>query len=104
MLALALSALLASTSLTPATMEQQASRHVAQEFERLGRRVPQADTALTQAARRLAREALDDSPSGAVELLALTEAISDAGSTDPSPRSYVIRAWVREHAVQTLLD
>jgi uncharacterized protein YkwD len=104
MLALALSALLASTSLSPSSMEQQASRHVVQEFERVGRRSPQSDTALTQAARRLAREALEDSPSGAVELLALTEAISDSGGADPSPRSYVIRASVREHAVGTLLD
>jgi uncharacterized protein YkwD len=103
MLALALSVLLAASP-SPTAMEQQASRHVSQEFERVGRRVPQADPALTQAARRLAREALDDSPSGAVELLALTEAVSDAGGADPSPRSYVVRASVREHAVGTLLD
>lgn len=103
MLALALGALLAASP-TPAAMEKQASRHVFQEFERVGRRSPQADPALTQAARRLAREALDDSPSGAVELLALTEAVSDAGGADPSPRSYVIRASVRDHAVGTLLE
>ncbi|AKJ03152.1 hypothetical protein ATI61_118177 [Archangium gephyra] len=103
MLALALSVLLAASP-SPTAMEQQATRHVLQEFERVGRRSPQADPALTQAARRLAREALEDSPSGAVELLALTEAISDAGGADPSPRSYVVRASVREHAVGTLLD
>jgi uncharacterized protein YkwD len=103
MLALALTALLASTSLTPDAMEQRARSYVVQEFERIGRRAPQADSALSQAARRLAREALHDSPSGAVELLALTEAVSDAGGSDPSPRSYVVRAWVREHAVETLL-
>ncbi|MFE8599485.1 CAP domain-containing protein [Archangium violaceum] len=103
MLALALSVLLAASP-SPTAMEQQASRHVLQEFERVGRRVPQADPSLTQAARRLAREALDDSPSGAVELLALTEAVSDAGGADPTPRSYVVRASVREHAVGTLLD
>ncbi|HYO72014.1 MAG TPA: CAP domain-containing protein [Archangium sp.] len=103
MLALALSVLLAASP-SPTAMEQQASRHVSQEFERVGRRVPQADPALAQAARKLAREALTDSPSGAVELLALTEAVSDAGGADPSPRSYVVRASVREHAVGTLLD
>ncbi|WNG36363.1 CAP domain-containing protein [Archangium violaceum] len=103
MLALALGALLAATPLTSASMEQQASRYVLQEFERVGRRAPQADPALTQAARRLAHEALNDSPSGAVELMALTEAVSDSGGSDPSPRSYVIRAWEREHAVDTLL-
>lgn len=104
MLALALGALLATAPLTPGSMEQQASRYVLQEFERVGRRAPQVDDALTQAARGLAREALDESPSGAVELLALTEALSDAGSTDPSPRSYVIRAWAREHALGTLFE
>ena len=104
MLALALSALLAATPLTSASMEQQASHHIAQEFERVGRRAPQVDPALSQAARTLARSALDDSPSGAVELLALTQALSDAGGADPSPRSYVIRAWARDHALGTLLD
>ncbi|QRO01676.1 CAP domain-containing protein [Archangium violaceum] len=104
MLALALTALLAATPLSPSTMEQQASHHVLQEFERVGRRAPQADPALTQAARKLAREALEDSPSGAVELMALTEAVSDAGGLDPTPRSYVIRAWAREHTVGTLLE
>lgn len=103
MLALALTALLASAPLTPDAMEARAHTYVTQEFERIGRRAPQADPALSQAARRLAREALDDSPSGAVELLALTEAISDAGGLDPSPRSYVVRAGAREHAVETLL-
>jgi uncharacterized protein YkwD len=39
-----------------------------------------------------------------VELLALTEAVSDAGGADPSPRSYVVRAWVREHSLGTLMD
>jgi uncharacterized protein YkwD len=102
LLALALGVLLAATPLTPDSMEQQASRYVLQEFERVGRRSPQADPSLTQAARRLAREALDDSPSGAVELLTLTEALSDSGGADPSPRSYVIRSWAREHALWTL--
>jgi uncharacterized protein YkwD len=102
MLALALSALLAAAPLPPASLEQQASLYVLREFERVGRRAPQADPALGAAARRLAQEALRDSPSGAVELLALTEAVSDAGGADPSPRSYVVRAWEREHALWTL--
>ncbi|HEX8439411.1 CAP domain-containing protein [Archangium sp.] len=104
MLVLALSALLAATPLTSGSMEQQAQRHLLQEFERVGRRAPQVDPALSQAARTLAQAALDDSPSGAVELLALTQALSDAGGADPSPRSYVIRAWARDHALGTLLD
>ncbi|HEX8824855.1 MAG TPA: CAP domain-containing protein [Archangium sp.] len=103
MLVLALSALLAATPLTASSLEQQAGRHVLQEFERVGRRSPQVDPALTEAARKLAREALDESPSGAVELLALTEAISTAGGTDPTPRSYVVRAWDRQQALDALL-
>jgi uncharacterized protein YkwD len=103
MLVLALGALLAATPLTASSLEQQAGHYVLQEFERVGRRSPKVDAALTEAARQLAREALDKSPSGAVELLALTEAISTAGATDPSPRSYVIRAWDRQHALDTLL-
>jgi uncharacterized protein YkwD len=102
MLALALSVLLAATS-TPAAMEEQATRHVLQEFERVGRRNPQADPTLTQAARTLARRALDDSASRAVELLSRTEAVSDAGGADPEPRAYVIVS-MREHAVDTLRD
>jgi uncharacterized protein YkwD len=104
MLALALSALLAATPLTTGAMEQQSQRHILQEYERVGRRAPQVDATLSQAARTLARAALDDSPSGAVELIALTQALSDAGGADPSPRSYVIRAWARDHALGTLLD
>lgn len=104
MLALALGVLLAATPLTPASLEEQSSHYVAEEFERVGRRAPQPDEALTQAARKLARDALDDSPAGAVELLALTEAVSDASGSDPSPRSYVIRAWEREHVLWTLKE
>ncbi len=104
MLALALTALLAASPPSSASLEQQASQHVLREFERVGRRHPQADPALTQAARRLAQEALHQSPSGAVEQLALTEAISDAGGADPHPRVYVIRAWEREHALWTVQE
>ncbi len=107
MLALALAALLAAAPppapLTPTLLEQRASAHILREFERVGRRAPKADPSLTQAARRLALEALTESPSGAVELLALTEALSDSGGWDPSPRSYVIRAAVLEHVLGTLL-
>jgi uncharacterized protein YkwD len=103
MLVLALGALLAATPLSASSLEQQAGHYLLQEFERVGRRAPQVDPALSEAARKLAQEALDTSPSGAVELLALTEAVSTAGATDPSPRSYVIRAWDRQQALDTLL-
>ncbi|ATB38793.1 hypothetical protein CYFUS_004228 [Cystobacter fuscus] len=104
MLALVLGALVAAAPLTPPDMEERTARHVLQEFERVGRRSPQVDPALTEAARVLARRALDDSPAGAVEEPALTEAISDAGGADPTPRSYVVRAGEREHALETILE
>lgn len=104
MLALAFTALLAATPLTPESMEQQAEGHVLREFERVGRRAPVQDPALTQAARRLARESLGPQlPAGAPDLHALTLAISDSGGADPSPRSFVIRAWAHAHAIETFL-
>ncbi len=105
MLALALSALVAATPLTPERMEDQAARHVTREFERVGRRAPVQDRALTEAARRLAREALGPHmPTGAPDLHALTLAVSDSGSADPSPRSLVIRAWAHAQAIETFLE
>ncbi|ADO72278.1 conserved uncharacterized protein [Stigmatella aurantiaca DW4/3-1] len=104
MFALALTALVAATPLSPEALEQQASLHVAREFERVGRRLPAKDPALTEAARRLAREALGPQlPTGAPDLHALTLAVSDAGSADPSPRTLVIRAWAHAHVLETFL-
>ncbi len=73
------------------------------EFERVGRRAPTQDEALTTAARRLARGALQEYTGGAPDLLTLTAAVSDAGGADPSPYSVVIRSWVPRHAVETFL-
>ncbi len=104
MLALTFTALLATASLTPASMEQQATQHVLREFERVGRRAPVQDPALMQAARRLARESLGPHmPTGAPDLHSLTLAISDSGGADPNPRSLVIRAWAHAHAIETFL-
>lgn len=104
MLALTLTALLATGALTPESMEQQAAQHVLREFERVGRRAPTQDPGLTQAARRLAREALGPQlPTGAPDLHSLTLAISDSGGADPNPRSLVIRAWAHAHAIETFL-
>ena len=100
---LALSALLAASPVSASDMEQQAALHVGREFERVGRRVPAQDAALTAAARRLAQGALTDYTTGAPDLLTLTDAISDAGAADPSPRTLVVRAWVPRHAVETFL-
>ncbi|HYH95923.1 MAG TPA: CAP domain-containing protein, partial [Hyalangium sp.] len=105
MLSLALTTLLAAAPLTPASMEAQAAQHVLREFERVGRRAPVQDPALTEAARRLAREALGPQmPTGAPDLHSLTLAVSDAGGADPSPYRYVIRASAHAHAIETFVS
>ncbi|WP_186002209.1 MULTISPECIES: CAP domain-containing protein [Corallococcus] len=88
---------------TPQSQEARARGHIAREFERVGRRAPSNDKALELAARRLAREALSEFTTGAPDLHTLTEAVSDAGAADPSPKVLVIRAWVRTHAIETFL-
>jgi uncharacterized protein YkwD len=104
MLALALTALLATTPLTPESMEQQAALHVVREFERVGRRAPVSDKALTEAARRLARESLGRQVQTiAPDLHSLTMAVSDSGGADPSPRAFVIRAWTHAQAIDAFL-
>ena len=100
-LALTLAALLGAAEPGPRDIEQQATQHVLREYERVGRRAPTLDAALTQAARTLAVEALSEGSSGAADPYVLTDAVSDAGGADPTPRSYVVRAWVRSHAVGT---
>lgn len=105
MLALALTALVAAAPLTPESMEQQATLHVVREFERVGRRAPVQDKALTEAARRLARESLarGKTQSAAPDLYSLTMAVSDSGGADPSPRAFVIRAWAHAQAIEAFL-
>ncbi|WP_199745879.1 CAP domain-containing protein [Corallococcus sp. AB030] len=88
---------------TPRAQEARARLHVQREFERVGRRAPTNDKALEAAARRLAREALSEFTTGAPDLLTLTEAVSDSGAADPSPKVLVIRAWVHSHAIETFL-
>ncbi len=100
---LALGAFLTATPPSPADMEVEASMHVVREFERVGRRAPVQDATLATAARRLAHEALTEYTTGAPDLFALTEAISDAGGWDPSPRMLVIRAWVPRHAIESFV-
>jgi uncharacterized protein YkwD len=102
---LALGAFLAAAPAAPGPrdMEAEADRHVVREFERVGRRAPVRDATLSAAARRLAHEALTEYTTGAPGLFTLTEAVSDAGGADPSPRTLVIRAWVHRHALETFL-
>ncbi|MBF5041007.1 CAP domain-containing protein [Aggregicoccus sp. 17bor-14] len=101
MLALTMVALLGAAEPGPRDIEQQAAAHVTSEYERVGRRAPALDAALSQAARALAQEALTEGSTGAADPYVLTDAVSDAGGADPTPRSYVVRAWVREHAIGT---
>lgn len=104
MIALALGLLVATAALpdeSPKGMEKEAALHILREFERVGRRAPTRDEALTLAARRLAREALTDFTTGAPDLLTLTSAVSDSGAADPSPYSVVIRSSVPRHSVET---
>lgn len=101
MLALALSMLVAASP-SAESLEREAALILQREYERVGRRAPEVDEALSRAARRLAGEALHDSPSGAVALLPLLEAVSDSGGADPTPRSIVIRTWSRSHLLGTL--
>ncbi|HEX8699503.1 MAG TPA: CAP domain-containing protein [Myxococcaceae bacterium] len=104
MLALALTALVAAAPLTPESMEQQAAQHVVREFERVGRRAPVLDKALTEAARRLARESLGrQGQTIAPDLHSLTMAVSDSGGADPSPRAFIIRAWTHAQAIEAFL-
>ncbi|MBZ4419923.1 CAP domain-containing protein [Myxococcus sp. RHSTA-1-4] len=100
---LALGAFLAAAPPSAEDMERRAGQHVVREFERVGRRAPAQDARLTTAARRLAREALTEYTTGAPDLLTLTQAVSDAGGADPSPRTLVIRAWAPQHAIETFL-
>ena len=64
MLALALSVLLAATPSRPAAWSSRPPSYVLQEFERVGRRSPQADPALTEAARQLAHDGAPQEPLG----------------------------------------
>lgn len=87
-------ALIVTTLLAAATvqdLETAATRQVAQEFERVGRRTPVRDEALSEAARAVARHALEHGARPAADLVPLTEAVSFADAWDPSPRALVIK-------------
>lgn len=76
----------------PPSLEQQATSRVRERFETAGRSLPNEDPRLVAAARVLARMALDRSASDAAGLLAVTEAISNAGGWDASPTAILIKA------------
>jgi uncharacterized protein YkwD len=74
------------------TPEVEAARLVRERFEVTGRTVPADDPQLTTAARRLATVALSRTASDAAGLLAVTDAVSQAGGWDASPTAIVIKA------------
>lgn len=78
-------------AVAPANLEATAERHIALEFERVGRRTPVRDEALSKAARELATLALEGNAQQAAELVTLTEALSGAQAWDPSPKILVIK-------------
>src|SRR5262245_45099370 len=84
-------ATLAAASVTPAELEAAATRQVATEFERVGRRTPLRDTALSAAARRLADVALEENAHAAADLVTTTDALSRSDAWDPSPRILIIK-------------
>lgn len=90
-------------SLSPAQAEARAVQHVRREFERIGRQAPVPDPVLTEAARALAREALNKTADEAADLLVISQVVSDAGGFDPTPRAVVIRAIRGEDAVSSFL-
>lgn len=93
------------TQLSSATAEQlesSARRQVALEYERVGRRTPVRDDALSEAARHLARHALESNAKQAAALVPTTEAISRTGGWDPSPRILILKGTPADEPLHAL--
>lgn len=99
--ALLATAVLAGASPDP-KLEEQAWRAVAAEFERVGRRTPVRDEGVTRAARTLAGIALAQNARAAADLVTLTEAVSDAGAHDPSPKAVILKGAPLQAPVKAL--
>lgn len=100
MLAHVLTAALAAASADD--LERGARSHVLAQFERVGRKNPDADGPLDKAARLLAERALARGAAAAAELLSLTQAISVAQAADPPPRALILRGSPREEPLREL--
>ncbi len=94
---------LALLSASASDLERQATRHVVEQFERVGRAAPVSDPALAKAAHLLAEQALQTSAAEAADVLTVSAAISDAEGYDPNPRALAIRGSPPEHALQSFL-
>ncbi len=105
MIAALLAAALLGTSSPSASgseLEDRAYRTVVAEFERVGRRTPARDAVLSRAARELAQVALEQNARAAADLVTLTEAVSDAGGHDPSPKAVIIKGTPHAEPVKAL--
>lgn len=88
---------------TPGDLEAAAQRQVALEYERVGRRTPVRDDALSQAARQVARYALAQNAQASADLVPLTEAVSFSEGWDASPRALVIKGSPANEPLKALL-
>jgi len=84
-------------------VENRAAQYILQEFERVGRNAPQEDPALSQAARALAKEAVQMGAAQAAEMSAINDAISNADAFDPSPRAFILRSSSPSRALESFL-
>ena len=86
---------------TPLALEYQGIRHVVRQFEHAGRAAPAGDRALALAARALAQQSVK---SDSADVLAMSEALSDAGGWDPNPRALILRGHPPAEALRALLQ
>jgi uncharacterized protein YkwD len=90
-------------SVSASDLEEKAGRYVSEQFGRVGRTAPQLDPKLSAAARSLAKKALERGVAEAVKMPSVSEAVSKAEGSDPSPRAFATRASPPEHALDSFL-
>ena len=88
-------------SASASDLEEKAGKYVTEQFGRVGRTPPQVDPKLSAAARSLAKKALERGAAEAVKMSSVSEAVSKAEGSDPSPRAFVVRASPPEHALES---
>ncbi len=87
-----------------ARTEQAALRHLLERFEVTGRRSPQVDPALSEAARSAAALALSSSADEAADIYSLTAAVSKAGGFEPLPRAMIVKGTVNGETLNTFTE
>lgn len=83
--------------------ERAAVRHLIDRFELTGRRTPERDSALDEAARAIAQAALVSTADEAADIYTLTSAVSAAGGYDPLPRAMIVKGNVTGDALAAFL-